>query len=1075
MLLKCAFLAVLAIHLSLGPDPAHGTGEVLRRQKREWIAAPRKLKENFDYSGYESIARIRSDKENFTRIVYSLRGPGVNEPPVGVFGIDSQTGYVKVFVKVLDREEIEFYHLIGSARYTNGLEAEKDIDLKITVLDENDNPPIVRINQVGSVHESSAAGTVVMRVNVTDADKENSLNSKIQYSIVGSAAAFFQINSQTGDILVRQSTLDREKQDIYKVMISAADLNGQPGGNVGTGEVVIKILDINDNIPYLEKESYEGKVEENTVYTEVMRIKAIDQDLIYTDNWLAAYRIVSGNEGGYFTITTDKQTNEGIITITKALDYEEIKELNLGIVVANKAAYSQTISGSTTTKIYPVKINVVNQKEGPRFQPSVKVVTISEDTSSVFINKVITTYTAIDSDTLQTATNVIYAKYRDEDNWLIVDRNTAEIKLNKIPDRESKYLKNGTYYAEIICITQDSSSKTATGTIAIQVEDFNDHCPQLTATTTTMCYEENVVFVTAVDKDEFPNSAPFDFQVVSDGTSGKWAVEHYNETTAILRDQANLWPGMYKVSLLVKDQAGKSCADLQVMDVVVCTCHETTKTCLSRNTKITEFGVGGILLMLLGFLLLFLLPLLLLFCLCGATTGDFKPIPFDTKEHLISYHTEGQGEDKEIPLITPTAGEVTTKDVDNFNAGGMVDENRWGAGHHDGRYSHNVDLETLHKTGHYYKYRYGENLDYTDGGMTGWQHSSGYTGGVFDGMALSRDFLGSYYFSKSEHARQQSQEDNLEIFENEGNGSLAGSVGCCSLLENDDNLDFLNDLGPKFKTLADICQGSTIMTESIQTSVSVPPPRPKPSSGHTHVHTHTETHTDRDRINTVNTNTVNTINTNTVNTVDTSGLSTSTLSKVQVQDNVLIPSQTVLLQQPTMYYAATPMYVVESNPQVMLVTGGAQQAVGQVAPVAQVAQVGLSQGLVQVGGIQGSQGVVLVDRQAGMSGPGSHSRSRGTKTRQVLVVGNGSSGGRHVERSFIETGSLEPGLEVRSHTLQSRTASRSSHGSHGSRGSLGSHEDVALPATPKVSGSQRVVVQQKKVSVTERVDSSSRA
>ena len=42
------------------------------------------------------------------------------------------------------------------------------------------------------------------------------------------------------------------------------------------------------------------------------------------------------------------------------------------------------------------------------------------------------------------------------------------------------------------------------------------------------------------------------------------------------------------------------------------------------------------------------LPLLLLFCLCGgaAAMGNFKAIPFDAKEQLIAYHTEGQGEDK---------------------------------------------------------------------------------------------------------------------------------------------------------------------------------------------------------------------------------------------------------------------------------------------------------------------------------------------------------------------------------------------------------------------------------------------
>lgn len=138
-------------------------------------------------------------------------------------------------------------------------------------------------------------------------------------------------------------------------MIIASDLGGRDGGNTGTGEIEIKILDINDNVPVLEKEwvgvtqstrlthsfllkcfvwqyntaclkhllstcwflQYEGNVEENTINVEVMRIKAIDMDLIGTDNWLAAFKIISGNEGGYFSITTDTKTNEGIIMIHK--------------------------------------------------------------------------------------------------------------------------------------------------------------------------------------------------------------------------------------------------------------------------------------------------------------------------------------------------------------------------------------------------------------------------------------------------------------------------------------------------------------------------------------------------------------------------------------------------------------------------------------------------------------------------------------------------------------------------------------------------------------------------------------
>lgn len=47
--------------------------------------------------------------------------------------------------------------------------------------------------------------------------------------------------------------------------------------------------------------------------------------------------------------------------------------------------------------------------------------------------------------------------------------------------------------------------------------------------------------------------------------------------------------------------------------------------------------------------------------------------------------------------------------------------------------------------------------------------------------------------------------DGLLGYYFEGRGSVAGSVGCCSLQGADEDLQFLDGLGPKFKTLAEIC------------------------------------------------------------------------------------------------------------------------------------------------------------------------------------------------------------------------------------------------------------------------------
>lgn len=91
--------------------------------------------------------------------------------------------------------------------------------------------------------------------------------------------------------------------------------------------------------------------------------------------------------------------------------------VNLEVVVNNKASYNFGSGGgggggvSVNQKPYNVKINVANQKEGPRFHPDVKVVTLSEDHSSIDLTKIITNYAAIDTDTQQTVTNVRYSGF----------------------------------------------------------------------------------------------------------------------------------------------------------------------------------------------------------------------------------------------------------------------------------------------------------------------------------------------------------------------------------------------------------------------------------------------------------------------------------------------------------------------------------------------------------------------------------------------------------------------------------------------------------------------------------------
>ncbi|XP_071342910.1 desmoglein-2.1-like isoform X2 [Trachinotus anak] len=842
------------------------SGDNLVRKKRVWIPPPTVLWENKDYTQNKSVAKIHSDFDDGTgNIVYSLDGIGANQYPFNVFIVDPQTGLIRV-TKVLDREDIDTYNLSGVAKYRNGVEAEKKINIRFKIGDENDNAPVFGNTRQGEVYELSTKGTSVMKVNATDADEPGNENSQIVFSIIDQNPPHDMFYMSSNGTIYVKRPLDRETADQYTLTVKGQDLNGKPGGNSETCTVTIKVRDVNDNLPTLEKEEYEGSIEENTQGVEVMRIKAEDLDLEATENWEAVFDIVNGNEAGYFSIKTDPITNEGILMLDKAVDYEDVKNLELGLSVRNKApAFSGSggnggagisfgggaggagggggaggasgaggaggageASGAnagggsggsswqsgTAFKTYPIKINVKNQPEGPRFNPGVKAIPISEGGHSINIKDVIARYPAIDGDTGKPAENVRYAKGSDPDNWLTIDPETSEIKLNKMPDRESPYLVNGTYIAEVLCISEDMPGKTATGTVAIQVEDFNDHCPTLTSNIQTMCTTDDAVIVKAEDEDAFPNGPPFDFIIVPEGTEGKWQVEHLNDTAAILRAQESMWPGLYEVEFVVRDEQGKACPDPQKVKVQVCTCEDGVvcgkRGANGQTSKGAELGPAGIGLLFLGLLLLALIPLLLLFCQCGGAAGlagGFTEMPFDTKSHLINYRTEGQGENTEVPLLnmpTQIDGDIVKVDtgigtktsaiaqsvtsMDGMNRGGFASDHRegtWG-------------INQISGSGFYSDFEGRESR----GG-----------GGIYDGMALPDHFLRQYYSQVTSGNENLGVKDGLLVYDYEGQGSTAGSVGCCSLLESDNDLQFLNDLGPKFKTLAEVCGGKTIQTE----------------------------------------------------------------------------------------------------------------------------------------------------------------------------------------------------------------------------------------------------------------------
>uniref|UniRef100_A0A8D1NXG2 Cadherin domain-containing protein n=2 Tax=Sus scrofa TaxID=9823 RepID=A0A8D1NXG2_PIG len=745
----------------------------LVRQKRAWITAPVSLREGEDLSRKNPIAKIHSDlaEEKGIKITYKYTGKGITEPPFGLFVFNKDTGELNI-TSILDREETPFFLLIGYAVDEKGNNLEKPIELRIKVLDINDNEPVFTQDVfVGSIEELSAANTLVMKITATDADEPNTLNSKISYRIVSQEPAYppvFYLNKDTGEIYTTSITLDREEYSSYTLTVEARDGNGQITDKpVKQAQVQIRILDVNDNIPVIENKVYEGTVEENQANVEVLRIKVFDADEVGSDNWLANFTFASGNERGYFHIETDTQTNEGIVTLVKN-DSNRLRKLQIFFLNFKQRRYSG--------------VPVVAQ----------------------------------------------YAKLEDIDNWIYVDSATSEIKLVKIPDYESRYVQNGTYTVKIVAVTEEYPRKTITGTIVIMVEDVNDNCPTLVEPVQMICDDAKYVNVTAVDLDGPQNSAPFSFSIIDKpaGMAERWKIVH-QESTSVLLQQNEQKAGRNQIRFSISDSQGFSCPEKQILDLTVCKCVEGRSCAERRSWSDSYVGLGpaAIALIILALLLLLLVPLLLLTCHCGEGAKGFTPIP-GTIEMLHPWNNEGAPpEDK---VVVPLLG---ADHRDGVAAGGgvagMMSKEATVKGSSSASFTKGQhELSEMDS-------RWEEHRSLLSGGATQVTGTTGavvstetmrttratgasreMTGAQAAAVAVNEEFLRTYFTEKVASYTEEDDihiaKDCLLVYSQEETESLQGSIGCCSFIEGELDDRFLDDLGLKFKTLAEVCLGQKI-------------------------------------------------------------------------------------------------------------------------------------------------------------------------------------------------------------------------------------------------------------------------
>ncbi|XP_040889470.1 cadherin EGF LAG seven-pass G-type receptor 2 [Toxotes jaculatrix] len=256
------------------------------------------------------------------RVFYTFQG---GEDGDGDFIIESTSGIVRT-LRRLDRENVPVYNLQAFA-VDKGVPALKTaVNIQVTILDVNDNPPVFEKDEFDiMVEENSPIGLVVAHISATDPDEGS--NAQIMYQIVeGNIPEVFQLDIFSGEVTALID-LDYETRSEYVIVVQATS-----APLVSRATVHIKLIDKNDNVPVLKNfqiifNNYVTDKSSSFPTGVIGRIPAHDPDV--SDQ--LHYRFEVGNELNL--VLLNQSTGE--IQLSQALDNNRPLEASMRISVSD--------------------------------------------------------------------------------------------------------------------------------------------------------------------------------------------------------------------------------------------------------------------------------------------------------------------------------------------------------------------------------------------------------------------------------------------------------------------------------------------------------------------------------------------------------------------------------------------------------------------------------------------------------------------------------------------------------------------------------------------------------------------
>ncbi|XP_068583246.1 protocadherin-23 [Cebidichthys violaceus] len=447
------------------------------------------------------IAKVEaSDQTNSRqRITFTIFSGNENH----IFSINRHTGEIRVQKdNSLDYEVSPQIQLVVLA--DNGLQT-AHCRVSISLLDMNDNAPVFEHgNYRTAVWEGQVHNTYIMQVFASDAD--SGINGQIEYSIVsGNPSEAFVLDSVRG-ILATKVLLDREITPSYKLVLQAADRGNPPLSTTAT--IRVQVVDVNDNIPAVPPMEPVVIAENLPAGYMVTQVTANDVDLSST----ITYSFLD-NSSTNFPFAIDLYT--GVVTLTRALDYEEQTEYTL-TVWASDSLHQTT--GEVKVEVLDVNDNA------PVFTKVSYQVELSE---LVLADTLVLSVSATDSDSGLNG-KITYRLLSSPLQGFYIEPDNGSVFTNK----PLKAITNSNMIHLLVEARDEGEPVQSTVTaIDVVILDTNDHAPLFHQDIYTLTVPEDtptdttLLTLSAEDQDWSPENTHLDYGIIRGNEERRFCLE----------------------------------------------------------------------------------------------------------------------------------------------------------------------------------------------------------------------------------------------------------------------------------------------------------------------------------------------------------------------------------------------------------------------------------------------------------------------------------------------------------------------------------------------------------------------